>query len=104
MPTTNELTAPQLLTKQPGETKKFSMDFSNWVAVGVTLSSPLIESELVGGGTSDLTITSLQISGQQVLFMVAGGTQAKSYIIQVTVTTNEGEVLQGDGMLRVINK
>lgn len=104
MTITNELTAPQLLTKQPGETKKFSMDFTNWIDTTVTLSDPVITSEMIGGSTSDLTISSTTVAGKLIVFLIAGGTNAKHYNIQVTVTTSDGEVLQGDGMLRVINR
>jgi hypothetical protein len=100
----SDFSAPQILTKQPGEKRKLSMDFSNWVSSSVTLTNAEVTSELLGGGSSDLTITGVTISGKRVLFFVEGGTQAKSYIIQVEVTTNEGEILQGDGSLRVINK
>lgn len=103
--TNNEFTAPQLLVKQPGETRKLSMDFSNWVsATSVTLSSPVVDSDMVGGDTSDLIISTISVSGKKVFFYVSGGTHAKNYNFQVTVTTSDGEILQGDGMLRVINK
>lgn len=100
----NEFTAPQIIVKQPGEKRKLSMDFTNWIGTAVTLSSPTITSELIGGDTSDLSITSISVSGKKILFFVEGGTHAKNYNIQVTVTTSEGETLIGDGMLRVINK
>ncbi len=104
MATTNEFTAPQLITKQPGEKRKVSMDFSNWVNTGTTLSGPTIASELVGGGASDLAISSIVISGKKVVCFIDAGTNAKNYEVKFTVTTSDGETLQGTGMLRVINK
>jgi hypothetical protein len=100
-----EFTAPQLLKKQPGETRKLYMDFTNWLSsTSITISSPTVTSETVGGEDSDLTISGVAVSGKKVLFFVSGGTHAKNYSITVTVNTSDSEILQGDGMLRVIGR
>lgn len=104
MATTNEFIAPQLITKQSGEKRKVSMDFSNWVNTATTLSGPTVVHELVGGGTSDLSVTSIVVSGKKVVCFIDAGTHAKNYEVKFTVTTSDGETLQGTGMLRVINK
>ena len=53
----NEVMAPQVLTKQPYESRFFNMDFSNLMEDSETISSIVsITSELIGGGDSDLIL------------------------------------------------
>ena len=98
------VTAPAFLTKQPGETRKYSMDFANLMATPETITSiNSVNSELRGRGSSDLTITSTGtgVGGQTVTMNIAGGTHAKVYIIEALITTNSGQILEGDGTLKV---
>lgn len=99
------VTAPQFLEKQPGETRAYSMDFSNLMSSNETISSvSTVASELRGGATSDLTISSETISGQTVQMNIAGGTDGNVYRVEVTIITSASQILEGDGMLRVRDK
>ena len=96
------VTAPQILEKQPSETRTYSMLFNNLLATGETISSiTSVTSELRGGGTSDLTISGETISGTAINFSIAGGTHGKVYRIEVKVVTSASETLEGDGILSV---
>lgn len=101
----DQLTAPQLLYKQPTEKLIFTTDFSARISTGVTISSiTSVVGKTVDGETdSSLLITSSQISGKKVLYFIDGGTNAKSYKIEVTILLSTGETLVGTGMLRVID-
>ena len=93
------VTAPEVLVKQPGETRQFSMDFSNLLATSETIASPTVTSS-----PSGLTIGSASVSGSKVQFNISGGTHAVRYRLEVTVASSGGATLVGDGVLRVKDK
>jgi len=93
------VTAPQVLVKQPGETRQFSMDFSSLLDSGETISSPS-----VSASPSGLTLGSASVSGSKVLFTIASGTHPVKYRLEVTVNTSGGAILVGDGVLRIQDK
>lgn len=99
-----DTTAPQLITKKSTETRKLSMDFTAWVDSAVTISNPTVTSEKVSGEVSDLVISGITLTGKKVIFIVAGGTQAQHYQIIVRVDTSDGQILEGDGMFRILNR
>lgn len=100
----SELTAPQQHTKQPGETIKYTMDFSAWLASTDTITDPVVTSELRSGcSSSDLTISSVAVSGQTVTMLISGGVAGKVYRIEVTVTSGV-QTLEGDGILKISTK
>ena len=101
----SNITANQRLCKQPAEKRKFSMDFSNLLATGesiTTISS--VTSEEIDGGTSDLTITGETLSGSNVEMFIEAGASGKTYRVEVTVNTDASQILQGDGILYVSDR
>jgi hypothetical protein len=96
--------APENLCKQAAEKRQYAMNFANLMATAETISSiSSVTSELRGEGTTDLTISSTAISGQTVVMWIAGGTKAHAYRIEVIITTSGGQILEGDGILKVSN-
>jgi len=92
------------LLKQAGERLTFTMDFANLLASDETITViNSITSELRGGGTSNLVITSGTISGQTITMIISGGTRAKTYRVEVTITSSGGSTIEGDGLLRISN-
>lgn len=91
------------LIKQASEIRTYSMDFANLMASDETISTKSVTSELRGGGITDLTITSETISGQIITMVIAGGTKANTYRIEVIITTSGGSTLEGDGLLKISN-
>ena len=81
----SSVTAPQMLVKQPGETRQFSMDFSSLLATSETISSPSVSSS-----PSGLTLGVASVSGSKVLFDISSGTHPVKYRLEVTVTTSGG--------------
>ena len=78
------------------------MDFSNRMTTGETISSiDYVTSEKRGGELTDLVITNEAISGQTVEFWIAGGSACNSYRVEVKITTNLGQILEGNGLMRV---
>ena len=93
------VTAPEVLVKQPGETRQFSMDFSSLLGTSETISTSSVTASPDG-----LTLGSTSVSGGKVLFNVAGGTHGIKHRLEVTVTTSASATLVGDGILRVQDK
>ena len=104
MPTYTSVTAEDVLVKQPTETRYFSMDFSLLMATDETIEAaspaPVVE-YTANTSDVDLIITEVDISGQTVVFWITGGTHGTRYRIQVTLMTNSGQILVGDGILVV---
>jgi len=97
--------ATKQLEKQPSEKRQYTMDFSNNMSTSETISSiNSVASEMIGGGTTDLTIDSPTIVGQTVTMWISGGTHHKRYRVEVTITTSTGAILQGDGILKLADK
>jgi hypothetical protein len=90
--------ATETLCKKSSELRHYSMDFSKLMATAETISgTPTVEDE-----TDDLTISSISTSGQTVLAWITDGTRGKTYTVVFTINTSGGQVLVGEGRLRII--
>lgn len=97
--------APEYLIKAPSERRYYTMDFSNLMTTEETITLiDSITSEKRGGGISDLLIADSGIVGQTVGMWIQNGTDFQTYRVEVQITTSAGQVLQGDGLLRVSDK
>lgn len=117
----NEGTSPDRLFKQPGESLLLYMDFTKRLNTGETLTgTPTITSAEEfpnAGGATDLTISSPAVTssaittnygtiavGKGVQFRVVGGTDGKTYRIQVSCATSASNTRIYDGLLDVGEK
>lgn len=104
------VTANQELCKQPSEKRKFAMEFANLLTENEEISSiDSITHETIDGGSSDLTLTLPVITdgiatNSKVTVWIEGGTAIKVYRIEVIVSTNNGQILEGDGLLKVTDR
>lgn len=97
-------TSSNNLVKQVQETRTYSMDFANLMASDETITSiDSVASELRGGDSSDLVLTGETIVGQTITVIIASGTRSHTYRVEITISTSGGQVLQGDGLLRISN-
>ena len=100
-----------VIQKQPGETRLVSMDFSNKMDTAEIILSIDDIRQLIndtGGTTTDLTFAGQTINGQVAQFLVSGGTipdrtdiNECDYKVTVEVTTDLGQVLENDGILKI---
>jgi hypothetical protein len=98
--------APELVVKQPSERIYVQMDFSNIVRGSNTITNiQSITSEKRGGDPSDLIIDSEVISsdGKAIEFFISGGTEFYTYKIEIIVHTSNMQILEGDGLLEVMD-
>jgi len=96
----NSVTSPDVHIKQPGEKRQFSMDFSSLMATAEAITSVSVTSTPTG-----LTITDEEIGSddQSATMWIEDGTHLKTYTIEVTVVTDAGQTLVGDGKLKVLD-
>lgn len=98
-------TAPQYLVKAPSERRYYTMNFANLMSTSETISTiRSITSEKRGGGISELTISDSGIVGQTVGMWIESGSNFQTYRVEVEISTSLGQILQGDGLLRVTDK
>jgi hypothetical protein len=88
-----------VLYKQPSETKIFDIEFADQLASGDSLSSITSVVE----GTSVITIASTSITGTKVRGTYSGGVDGTTYHIVAKVVTTNGETIEVDVFLAVVN-
>jgi hypothetical protein len=106
------VTANQELCKQPAEKRKFGMEFASLLTASSSEQISTIDSvtsETIDGGTSDLTITLPSIvngvgTNSKVEVWIEDGSAGIKYRIEITVTTTDGQILEGDGLLKVTDR
>ena len=88
------------LIKSTGEMFQVTMDFSQVLNSGATISTASISYT-----PYDLTLslTNLTPISSGVNVLVASGTQNTNYRIQITANTSDLEVLVGEGILKIRN-
>ena len=106
-----QVTSETEVFKQPGESKLYSMDFTDLLGTSETISSVTSVTE---EGTTDLTIANkVVITSETVVdgvtigvnkgisFRVSGGIHGRNYRIEAIVVTSAANTLEGDGILKV---
>jgi len=105
---------PDLLEKQPQESRLYDMDFSPKMVQGVAPEAiasvdSVTQLELLADGTrvatTDLTFPSsatfaLQVAQQR----IEAGVTEKTYVVTYVVTTDLGNILEAEGLLLVVDR
>ncbi len=78
----------------PGETKRYTVDYSDWLDDGETIASKVITVAFEDGYSGDASIGSSSFTSTQVIFFVLGGTTAVGQIfdVEISATTSVGQV------------
>lgn len=74
--------------KAPVEVKRYSIDYSEWLAVGETVSTASFSVSLATAPPLTIGSISVILAGLSVEFFVSGGLDANTYSVFVTVTTS----------------
>jgi hypothetical protein len=90
-----------IIEKRSEEKIIAGMDFSGWLSDEETISS-ITSIVGVSEGAEDLTFTNQGISGNQVVFFIEGGTAGIRYPVTITILTSLGQILIGEGPLKVV--
>jgi len=79
-------------SKSPAERKRYSIDYSDWLDTGETISS--ITFAVTPATTPELLIDAFQIGSPatSVALYVSGGTDGTTYTVDVLMTTSGGQI------------
>lgn len=88
------------VTKQPTESRLYSMDFSALMGQNETISavSSVTKDKTT---TPDLTIGAAVFDGQIAQFRLSAGKSGTKYKITCIVTTSDGNTLEGEGIVQL---
>lgn len=89
----------ETLTKQPSESKVFTMDFSANLASGETIASVTS----VTADISGLTIGTPVVGTRSAQVRISGGTVDTLYKVTFVVVTSASNTLEAEGYLRIEN-
>lgn len=97
-----------VLVKQPSESREYDLDFTALLVPGETIAGiTSVGSTIMGKvvGSADVSIGSSSITSDslKVRVRISGGTNGEDYKITAVVTTNQGNTVEGEGILRVID-
>lgn len=89
--------ADEILSKQPGESRLYDIDFAPLLATADTIASVTS----VSTAQSGLTIGSPAFTSPKVQVRISSGTDKTLYKITAIVVTTNGDTLETDVFLRV---
>lgn len=97
------ISANEIIEKTPTEVINVSMNFATTglIADSVVLSSPTAS---ITPNDSTLTVSNVQVSGQNVLMSLEDGSLNVKYEVTITVNTDDDQILQGVGLIHVRGK
>ena len=83
-------------TKDPDANITLALDFVDYLQAGDSLTGATVTLGTISGDPAPLAFptnaaTDTNISGTKVIFRITAGTAGKTYPIQVTITTDEGD-------------
>jgi hypothetical protein len=87
------------LTKQPGDSLDYDIDYSDWLTSDDNVSSATtaVSPDVVGGVTVDL----ININDPRVKLWISGGVSGVTYKITITMETSDGRIKEDEFRLRV---
>lgn len=92
-----------IVTKEAGETRHFTFDFSPELATGENVTSVTsVTHEEAGGYTADLTLGSSSLATPLVTVPIGGGTAGRVYVVSCLAVTSAGQTLLVEGAIAVV--
>ena len=93
------------IDKDPGARLIYSMDWSEWLPVGDTLSSATYAISTITGDAAPIVRQSQGVSGTTISYVeLSGGTAGEIYTITATITTANGNTDKRRFRLKVNNR
>lgn len=81
------------ITKDPAATLVYTLDWSEWLPTGATITASTVTVSTITGDAAPLTRVSNGISGGDKTYAeLSGGTAGNLYTVTTTVTTSDGEI------------
>lgn len=86
-------------TKQPAERKRYSIDYSDWLDTGETISTATFA--VAPTGALEVDAYTIGSPATSVVFFVNGGTSGVTYKVTVTITTSGGQIKEDEILFSV---
>jgi len=93
--------------KQPGEVKKYQIDYSGWLSTGQTVTNVLTTVTVLNPATGDvgeptMTIGTNQIVGGNIYeYYVSSGTDGKRYKVTFTASSSDSQTIESEVEFKV---
>jgi|TARA_R100000482_G_scaffold113838_1_gene56559 hypothetical protein len=78
----------QFIEKDPFAVLDFSLDFTNWMPTGDTISSITVTAETISGDAAPLVIDSTNNTNYVATANISGGTAGNIYNVEYKIITN----------------
>lgn len=78
------------IDKDPYAVLDYSLDFTNWMPDGDTITSVSVTAETISGDASPLTIDSTSNTTKIVTAIISAGTAGKIYNVEYRIVTTNG--------------
>lgn len=84
--------------KQPAERKRYTIDYSDWLDTGETISSVAFSVSPTG---LQVDAYSIAVSGASVVFFANYGVNGTAYTVTATITTSGGQIKEDEILFAV---
>lgn len=78
-------------TKTPVERKRYTLDYTDWLDTGETVTACVFTVTPSGGSALQIDAFQINVSGTQVVFFANFGVNGVSYTVDVVITTSGGQ-------------
>lgn len=79
-------------TKTPAERKRYSLDYTDWLDTGETVTTRTFSVTPTTGATPlQIDASSIDATGKQVVFFANYGVDGTTYEVEVLITTSGGQ-------------
>lgn len=78
--------------KTPAERKRYSLDYTDWLDTGETISTRTFTvTPSTGASPLQIDASSIDASGKQLVFFANFGDNGTTYVVDVLITTSGGQ-------------
>ena len=88
-------------TKQPSERKRYTIDYSDWLDTGETISTVAFVPSPVATGGLEIDAFSIATPATAVVFFANYGVSGTTYTVTVTITTSGGQIKEDEVLFSV---
>lgn len=91
----------QKFTKRPGERKRYSVDYSEWLDAGELVASATYSVTPATTPVMEVDAATLGDPATSIIFFVIGGVEGTNYELEIRIITSGGQVKE-DTILYVV--
>jgi hypothetical protein len=88
-------------TKQPAERKRYSIDYTDWLDTGETITLASFTVTPASAGALVIDAFSIPAAAKSVVFFANFGVSGTTYTVTVTITTSGGQIKEDEILFAV---